>query len=59
MKLNKDKPEEEQVPPFGLHAIRHYVAAHLYMDRGYTVAEMQKVLRHKRASTTDVYRMSP
>ncbi len=50
-----EKPEDEQVKPFGFHAIRHHVAAHLFLNCGYSVAEMQKILRHKRASTTDTY----
>lgn len=50
-----EKPEDEQTKPFTLHAIRHHVAAHLYMNHGYTAGEMQIALRHKRASTTDEY----
>jgi integrase len=49
------KPEEDQIPPFGLHSIRHHVAAHLYLNHGYTVARLQKRLRHLRASTTEEY----
>ncbi len=48
-------PMERQTKSFGFHAIRHHVAAHLFLNCGYTVAEMQRILRHKRASTTDTY----
>lgn len=49
------KPEEEQTKPFGFHAIRHHVAAHLYLNHGYRVAQLQLALRHERASTTEEY----
>lgn len=60
MKVNTDengnlKPEEERMKPFTLHSIRHHVAAHLFLNCGYSIAELQKILRHKRASTTDQY----
>jgi len=51
----KLKPKDEQIKSFGFHAIRHHVAAHLYLNHGYNLAEMQKILRHKRATTTDEY----
>lgn len=49
------KPEKEQIKPFGLHAIRHHVAAHLYLNEGYRVGELQKLLRHKKPTTTEAY----
>jgi integrase len=52
---NEPKPRKEQIKPFGLHAIRHHVAANLFMNYNYSVGEIQKILRHKRASTTDAY----
>jgi integrase len=54
-KLNKNRKADERIKSFGFQAIRHHVAAHLYLNCGYSVAEMQRILRHKRASTTDVY----
>jgi integrase len=59
-KINRDetgnpKQKEAQIKPFGLHAIRHHVTADLYLNHGYSVGELQKLLRHKRASTTEVY----
>ncbi|WP_027363017.1 tyrosine-type recombinase/integrase [Desulfospira joergensenii] len=51
----RPRPEERQIKPFGFHSIRHHVAAHLFLNCGYSVADMQKILRHKRASTTDTY----
>lgn len=35
-------PKQDQITPFGFHAIRHHVAAHLFLNCGYSVAEMQK-----------------
>lgn len=43
-----------QVKPFGFHAIRHLTASILY-NRGVDKAIIQAILRHKRASTTDIY----
>lgn len=54
-KVNRDRPRANRIREFGFHSIRHHVAAHLYLRCGYSVAELQKVLRHSRASTTDIY----
>jgi len=45
--------EKAKVKPFGLHAIRHHVASQLAMK--WPLIHVQKFLRHKRATTTDVY----
>lgn len=42
------------VKPFGFHAIRHLTAVILY-QAGYPVAMIQAILRHERATTTEVY----
>ena len=46
--------EEVKVTPFGFHAIRHLTATTLY-HRGYDVAVIQKILRHKSPNTTIEY----
>ncbi len=43
------------VKPFGLHAIRHHVAAQMIHSREVDLFDIQKFLRHKRMSTTDQY----
>lgn len=48
-------PEEQQVTPFGYHSFRHHVAAHLYLNCGYSIGQLQKLLRHKRPTTTEIY----
>ncbi len=40
--------------PFGFHAIRHLSATNLY-HLGYSVSVIQKILRHKNPSTTELY----
>lgn len=52
-RLNKDKPKDLQIKPFGLHSIRHHSAALLATQLD--LLTIQKILRHKRASTTDAY----
>jgi len=42
------------VKPFGFHAIRHLSATNLY-HLGYSVSAIQKILRHKHPSTTEIY----
>ncbi|EFK09300.1 site-specific recombinase, phage integrase family [delta proteobacterium NaphS2] len=42
------------VKPFGLHAIRHLTASTLYA-KGYSLAHIQAVLRHKNPKTTERY----
>ena len=41
-------------PIFGFHAIRHLTASQL-LKKGYSVGEIQTILRHKSASTTERY----
>ncbi|WP_289022848.1 tyrosine-type recombinase/integrase [Desulfobacter postgatei] len=48
-------PDDEYITPFGLHAFRHYVTAHLYLHEGYTIGQLQKLLRHKKPTTTETY----
>jgi len=42
------------VPPFGLHALRHHAASSL-LDSGCSIKEIQFLLGHDRASTTESY----
>ncbi len=42
------------VKNFGLHAIRHHIAIQL-ANRNWPLIKIQKFLRHKRATTTDIY----
>lgn len=54
--INKIMPrlcKKAEVKAFGLHSIRHHVAA--LLTTRLTLIEIQKVLRHKRATTTDIY----
>jgi integrase len=50
-----DKAEDEQIKPFGLNAIRHYVASLMVAGNELSLADVQKQMRHKRATTTDTY----
>ena len=50
--------EKQQITPFGFHSFRHYVAAHLYLHYGYSIGQLQKLLRHKRPTTTEIYLQS-
>jgi len=43
-----------KVKPFGLHSIRHYIAVQLAL-KNWPLIKIQKFLRHKRATTTDIY----
>jgi len=45
------------VEPFGLHAIRHLTATVLY-HKGYDMSFVQRILRHKHATTTQKYLQS-
>ena len=45
---------KSKVPPFGLHAIRHHIAVQL-AHKNWPLIKIQKFLRHKRATTTDIY----
>ena len=46
--------DKAKVKPFGWHAIRHLTAMELYRS-GYSIKHIQAVLRHQRATTTDIY----
>lgn len=46
--------DKVKIKPFGWHAIRHLTALELYRQ-GYQVEHIQRVLRHRRATTTDIY----
>ncbi len=43
------------VKPFRFHAIRHHVSAVMADSKKLSLIEIQKQLRHKRATTTEVY----
>ena len=49
--------EKVGVKPFGFHSIRHLAASILYR-KGYSVAEIQTVLRHQNPNTTSRYLQS-
>lgn len=53
-KLMKRLCRRAGVKPFGLHAIRHLTASTLY-GKGYSLAHIQAVLRHKNPKTTERY----
>jgi integrase len=46
--------ERAGVPRFGIHAIRH-LSASILDDKGYPIAAIQSLLRHKSANTTSRY----
>lgn len=46
--------DKVEVKPFGWHAIRHLTASELYR-LGYPKSMIQRILRHKSATTTDIY----
>ncbi len=46
--------ESAKVKPFGFHSIRHLTASTLY-KLGFTIADIQSVLRHESATTTAKY----
>jgi len=46
--------QKSKVRPFGLHAIRHHIAVQL-AHKNWPIIKIQKFLRHKRATTTDIY----
>ena len=43
------------VKPFGFHAIRHYVASIIQDSRKATLQQIQRLLRHRRQTTTENY----
>lgn len=53
-KLLKGLCKRAKVKPFGYHALRHYGASRL-MSEGVALTDIQKVLGHSRATTTDIY----
>ncbi|WP_162138511.1 tyrosine-type recombinase/integrase [Desulfobacula toluolica] len=46
--------KKANVKSFGLHAIRHHIAVQL-AHKNWPLIKIQKFLRHKRATTTDIY----
>lgn len=53
-KFLKNKCEKAQVKEFTYHALRHYTA--ILLDRGGApLTDIQKILGHQRATTTDIY----
>ena len=46
--------DKAKVKPFGFHAIRHHVSS-LMNDAGKGLKQIQRILRHKRQSTTEKY----
>jgi integrase len=46
--------KKTKVKPFGFHSIRHLTASILYR-KGYSVSEIQRILRHKNPNTTTRY----
>ena len=47
--------KEAKVRNFGFHAIRHHVASILNDDASVSMKQVQKLLRHKKQSTTEIY----
>jgi len=47
--------DRAEVKPFGFHAIRHHVASILEDSGKATLGQIQRFLRHRRATTTQVY----
>jgi integrase len=47
--------DQADVKPFGLNAIRHHVASLMVAGKELSLVDVQKQLRHKRATTTDNY----
>jgi integrase len=43
------------VKPFGFHSIRHFVTGIMADSKKLSLVDIQKMLRHKRATTTDLY----
>jgi integrase len=53
--IMKDLCKKAGVKPFGFHAIRHHVASILADSGKASLSQIQKMLRHKRITTTDNY----
>lgn len=47
--------EKAEVKVFGFHAIRHHVASILADSGKASLSQIQKMLRHRRSTTTDIY----
>jgi integrase len=54
-KLLNSLCKKADVTPFGLHAIRHFAAVVMMDSKELSLVDIQKMLRQKRATTTDVY----
>jgi len=57
IKLLKAACTKAKVKPFGYHALRHYGASKL-ADSGVSITDIQLILGHQRATTTDIYLQS-
>ena len=47
--------KEAEVSPFGFHAIRHFFAVSLVKSQQTDLTDIQRLLGHQRATTTDIY----
>lgn len=47
--------KEAGVSPFGFHAIRHFFAVSLVKSQQTDLTDIQRLLGHQRATTTDIY----
>jgi integrase len=54
-KAIKGKGKERKIKPFGFHAIRHHVSSILNDSGKANMKQIQKLLRHRRQSTTEIY----
>ena len=54
-KMMKNLCKKAKVTPFGFHAIRHHVASILADSGKASLSQIQRLLRHKRSTTTDRY----
>ena len=46
--------KEAEVCPFGFYAIRHFFAVSLMKSQQTDLTDIQRLLRHQRATTTDI-----
>ncbi len=47
--------KKAEVSPFGFHAIRHFFAVSLVKSQQTDLTDIQRLLGHQRATTTDIY----